>query len=86
MRIENRYIIVPRTVADGRTPINKCNVRICDDHDTAVHIGQSRIDRRTYDGSVIYKAITLVRRTAPPIDVIPVGEDGEVLEPPEHRT
>ena len=41
------------------------------------HVRDHRIDKRSYNGIVVYKAVAIVRRTAPPIDVIPIEAEAE---------
>ncbi len=78
MKIRHVFAVVPRTIADGHSPISCTDVTTYDTHEKAVKSAKSRLDKRSYNGMVIYQAVTLVQRTAPPIDVILLDEQGEL--------
>ena len=79
MKIRHVFAVVPRTVADGHSVINCQNVTTCDTHEEAVEGAKHHLDKRSYNGMVIYQAVTLVQRTAPPIDIVPIDDQGELL-------
>lgn len=70
MKIKTVYAVVPRPVADGHAQITCGSITRCKTHEEAVRVAANRIDKRSYNGMVIYQAVTLVSRSAPPIEVI----------------
>jgi len=73
--IKTIYAVVPRTVCDGHAALRCENVTRCETHEEALRVATNRLDKRSYNGMVIYQAVTLVQRTAPPIEVIALDEN-----------
>ncbi len=74
-KIKTVYAVVPQTVADGRATITCGNVTRCRTHEEALRIATNRLDKRSYNGMVIYQAVTLVQRSAPPTEVIHLDDE-----------
>ncbi len=78
MKIRNQFLIASRTVGDGHTRIGTGQITTAESHDAAIANAQARLDKRTYSSMVVYAAVTMVRRTRPPIEVLSITDDGEV--------
>ncbi|KKL50809.1 hypothetical protein LCGC14_2301780 [marine sediment metagenome] len=75
MEIKTIYAVVPRTVCDGDAQLTCRAVTRCETHEAAIESATHRIGLHPYDGMIIYQAVTLVQRTAPPIEVIALDEN-----------
>lgn len=82
---QRKFAVVSGVAADGHTPSssthpNSPEVTLHNTYEQAVHTAKSRLGRRnSYNHMVVYEAVTEVRRTAPPIEVIDL-ETGELTE------
>lgn len=74
MKVKTVYAVVPRHITDGNVSISCGHITRCVTHEQAVKVATDLLGKRPYDGMVIYQAVTLVSRSAPPIEVIPLGE------------
>ncbi len=76
-QIDKPWVVAPQwAIDDAGVSIASGRVTFYQTYEEAVAGANARLDRRTYNGMVIHHATMLVRRTAPPIDVIPLDEDG----------
>ena len=74
MEIKTVYAVVPRSVVDGRAAMICGSVTRCRTHEEAVRVATNRLGKGSHHSMVIYQAVTLVSRSAPPVEVIPLGE------------
>lgn len=79
MNLKNTYIVGPRTVADGHSPPGHSSFTVHETRNDALDEAERRLGTHgRYDGVIIYQAITLVQRTAPPIRIRQIDDEGEV--------
>jgi hypothetical protein len=52
-------------------------IQVYDTYEEAVESAKSQLDKRSYNHKVIYQAMAVVQRTAPPIEVINL-ETGDI--------
>ncbi len=82
MKIRRTFAVVPLSVVDGDVTISCRNVTQHTTIDEAIERAKSRAVKSPRPDMVVFQAVTLVRREPspePPIDVIPLSNQGELL-------
>ncbi len=71
------YVIIPMVEANGHSVgVAQTKFRqVCKTEEEAVEQATNMLDKRTYNSMYIYKAVIQVRRSAPPIEILPVTEE-----------
>ncbi len=79
MNIRNRYLVGGVTDVRDGTRHGSRKITIHDTHDSAVNECHRRLgEPGNYQQYVIYRAVSVVKATHPPVDVCDIAANGEV--------
>ncbi len=75
-KVKRMYKIHCEGVATGQFRQPACNGVFYESRAAAIRAARKHVTHGDNDAMVIYKAILIVRKSLPPVEIIPVDEDG----------